>query len=219
MAKNFLGASLIAIGLLVGTAGAGLLAMWLLGGSPRAGASFLESDDYREKKEAVGVFLKEDDYRLMVEDIERNGEVFDWGWVETAAAPSGGGGQSDPARPENLGFSLRSYKTVSIPTVENFAGLLQPKTADTVRESFVQAMQAERLEVTDDKADLELAIAIVGYEKDSKFGRRAPFIGLELRLKETTSERNLVLLRSRAHGTTPTDAAFNYASALLKFLR
>lgn len=221
MGKNFLGASLLVMGLLAGTAGAVLLAIWLLGGSPRGDESFLDSNEYKDKDEVVDVFLKNDDYRLMVEDIKRNGEEFDWGWVKTAA-PSGGRRRSNPAKPQNLGFSLASFKTVSIPKVENFAGLVPPKTTDEVHDCFVQAMKAARLEVTDDAADLELAVAIVGYDKDPTFlhtGRLDPYIELELRLTKYGSSENLLLLRSRTSGTTPADAAFDYAGALVKFLR
>ena len=47
-----------------------------------AADTFVESDDYKDGEEIVNVFLKADDYRSMVEDIERNGEAFDWGWVK-----------------------------------------------------------------------------------------------------------------------------------------
>ncbi|MFP5285023.1 MAG: hypothetical protein ACLGI9_04730, partial [Thermoanaerobaculia bacterium] len=100
----------------------------LLAGTVQAADYFVDSDDYKEGEEIVNVFLKEEDYRLMVEDIERNGEAFDWGRVKTAAAaaapaaePEGKksllkrmkrGGGGNPAEPKELGFSLGSYKTV-----------------------------------------------------------------------------------------------------------
>lgn len=215
------------------------VSLCLVTGSARAAEYFNESDDYKDGEEIVNVFLKEDDYRLMVEDIERNGETFDWGWVKVAGAepPSaeepkkggvmgklrrGGGGRGNPAEPRNLGFSFSSYKTVSIPKVENFSGMIPPETPVKVRDSFVQAMQTLGLEVVDGAADLDLKVAIVDLKRDSTFiyvGRVDPFIELELRLKDVKTGENLILLRNQAHSTTPEDAAFNYASTLLKFLR
>ena len=140
--------------------GGGLLAMCLLAGNAHAADYFVDSDDYKEKEEIVDVFLKEADYRLMVEDIERNGEAFDWGWVKTAEAAAAepaektgglmgkmrrGGGRGNPAEPKNLGFSLSSYKTVSIPKVNNFSGMIPPETPDKIRASFVQAMETAGL--------------------------------------------------------------------------
>ena len=210
--------------------------MCLLAGSAHAAEYFVETDDYKEGEEIVNVFLKEPDYRLMVEDISRNGETFDWGWVKTADAQAAepsekkglmgkmrrGGGRGNPAEPKNLGFSLGSYKTVSIPKVSNFSGMIPPDTPDKIRASFVQAMETAGLKVTDGAGDLELEVAIVDYKQDSTnivIGRVDPFIELEMRLREKASGENLMLLRSQSHSNTPEDAAFNYASTLLKFLR
>ena len=42
--------------------------------------TFFESDDYREGEAGVvNVFLHDPEYRLMVEDLERNETAFDWG--------------------------------------------------------------------------------------------------------------------------------------------
>lgn len=212
----------------------------LLAQTAQAADYFVNSDDYRDGEEIVNVFLKEEDYHLMVEDIERNGEGFDWGWVKTAgsvvpaAQPSGkkglfkriklGGGGPNLAEPKELAFSLSSYKTVSVPKVENFSGLVPPGTQEKVQEYFVMAMKEAGLEVvSDDKAaDLELKVVIVDIKRDSTyvyFANIDPFIELELRLRDLETGENLILLRNQAHSNTPEDAALNYASSLLKFLR
>lgn len=199
---------------------------------------FVKSDDYQDGDEIVNVFLKEDDYRLMVEDIERNGEGFDWGWVKAAGAaateaqPSGrrgllkriklGGGS--PAEPKELGFNLGSYKTVFVPKVENFSGLVPAGTQEKVQEAFVMAMKEAGLEVVASAsgADLELKAAIVDIKRDSTyiyFANIDPFIELELRLTDLGTGEKLLLLRNQAHSRTPEDAALNYASSVLKFLR
>lgn len=224
-ARNTLGTALVA-------------ALLAAAGTPAwAGDYFIESDDYKDGEEIVNVFLKADDYRMMIEDIERNGETFDWGWVKTAesaAQPAAddkkglkrfrGRGGANPAEPKNLGFALSSYKTVSIPKVENHSGLIPPGVPDEVRESFAMAMKEAGLTVVDEgkKADLELKVAIVDYKSDSTyiyFANLDPFIELELRLRDVAAGENLILLRNQAHSSTPSSAALNYASTLLKFLR
>jgi len=212
----------------------------LLARTAQAGDFFVQSDDYKDGEEIVNVFLKEDDYRVMVEDIERNGEGFDWGWVKTAGAEAPeaeppakkgllkkikrGGRGGNPAEPKELGFSLGSYKTVYVPKVENFSGLIPPGTQDKVQESFVLAMKEAGLEVVSSEkgADLELKVAIVDIKRDSTyiyFANVDPFIELELRLKDLGTGEKLILLRNQAHSNTPEDASLNYASSLLKFLR
>ncbi len=211
----------------------------LLAGSAQAADFFIESDDYKDGEEIVNVFLKAEDYRLMVEDIERNGETFDWGWVKTpgaeaaAAEPAGkkgllkkfkGGRGGNPAEPKELGFSLGSYKTVFVSKVENFSGLIPPGTQDRVQESFVLAMKEAGLEVVESAAGaaLELKVAIVDIKRDSTyvyFANIDPFIELELRLKDLGTGEKLLLLRNQSHSNTPEDASLNYASSLLKFLR
>ena len=201
---------------------------------------FVNSDDYKDGEEIVNVFLKEDDYRLMVEDIERNGEGFDWGWVKVAGATpapaaeeqgkkkgllkklSRGGGGPDVSNPRQLGFDLSSYKTVSIPEVKNFSGVVPQHLPGEVRDAFVQAAQTLGLEVVKGKGDLELEVAIVDIKRDSTyiyFANVQPFIELEMRLRDAKTGENLMLLRNQAHSDTPADAAMNYASSLVKFLR
>lgn len=213
--------------------------LFLAATAGQAASYFVNSDDYKDGEEIVNVFLKEADYQMMVEDIERNGETFDWGWVKTADAPPAGEvpagakgkllgrfkrGGSNPAEPRNLGFALGSFKTVSIPKVENFSGLIPPGMQDNVHESFSLAMKEAGLEVVPEgqDADLELKVAIVDMKRDSTyiyFANIQPFIELELRLKDLKTGENLMLLRNQAHSNTPDDAAMNYASTLLKFLR
>lgn len=200
---------------------------------------FVNSDDYKDGEEIVNVFLKEADYRLMVEDIQRNGEEFDWGWVKVAGATvapaaedeskkkgllkkfSRGGGP-DVSNPRQLGFDLSSYKTVSIPEVKNFSGVVPQHLPGEVRDAFVQAAQTLGLEVVKGKGDLELEVAIVDIKRDSTyiyFANVQPFIELEMRLRDAKTGENLMLLRNQAHSDTPADAAMNYASSLVKFLR
>lgn len=208
-----------------------------------AGDTFLESDDYKDGEEIVDVFLKADDYRLMVEDIERNGNGFDWGWVKTVDVVASSApepvenkgrlgrlmtrlpkrGRSNPAKPGVLGFDLRSYKSVSL-SVQNFAGVVQPSMLDAIRDAFALAVEQLGLEVAKDgaPADLELGVAIVDLKRDSTyiyFASIDPFIELEARLRDTVRGENLILLRNQAHSKTPEDAALNYADTLVKFLR
>lgn len=201
--------------------------------------TFIESDDYTDGNEIVNVFLKEADYRLMVEDIERNAEAFDWGWVKTAAAPEAAPEQQktgklgrllrlprrgpNPAEPGALGFDLHTYKIVSV-SVQNFAGVVQPSTITAVREAFALAAGEMGLMVAPEgaQADLELGVAIVDLKRDTTyvyFANVDPFIELEVRLRDGRAGENLVLLRNQSHSTTPEDAALNYANALVKFLR
>jgi hypothetical protein len=218
------------------------LFLLLLASPLLAGDTFLDSDDYKDGEEVVNVFLKADEYRLMVEEFERNGEEFDWGWVKTAtsaaqpaAAPeekkgklgrlfgSSRKGGGNPARPGALGFDLRSYKSVSI-SVQNFAGLVTPATLAAVTDAFTLAMEQMGLSVVKDgsAADLSLGIAIVDIKRDRTYAYVAmidPFIELELQLRDNTKGENLLLLRNQAHSTTPEEAALRYADVLIKFLR
>lgn len=203
--------------------------------------TYADSDDFKERKEIVNVFLHEPEYRLMVEDIERNDEEFDWGWVKTAEAkppsapaqeekkgrfarllsylPKRGG--PDPATPGLLGFDLRSYGRVSL-SVQNFAGVVPEKTLDAVREAFTLALEQLGLVVVKDGAPLEMGVAIVDIKRDSTYAYVAtiePFIELEVRLRDPKTGENLVLLRNQAHSTSPEDAAVRYADILVKFLR
>jgi hypothetical protein len=181
-----------------------------------AGDTFIESDDYKEGEEIVGKFLKDDAYRKMAEEITRNGEEFDWGWVKA---------QGKPAKPKQLGFDFASYKTVAIPEVQNFAGIASGgELPGKVREAFVLAMKELGLEVAKEgqAADLELGLAIVDAKRDSTFiyfGNIQPFIEVELRLRVVSSGEDLVLLRNQSHSDDLENAAMRYADTLVKFLR
>lgn len=181
-----------------------------------AGDTFIESDDYKEGEEIVGKFLKDDAYRKMVEEITRNGEEFDWGWVKA---------QGKPAKPKQLGFDLASYETVVIPAVQNFAGISSAgELPGKVQETFGLAMKELGLEVVPEgqEADLELGLAIVDAKHDSTFiyfGNVKPFIEIELRLRVVSSGEELVLLRNQAHSDNLEKAALRYADTLVKFLR
>jgi hypothetical protein len=218
-----------------------LLILPLIASPLHAQDTYIDSDDYKDGEEIVNVFFHEPEYRLMVEDIERNDESFDWGWVKTAQAtaenppPTDGKkgrfsrllshlpkpGRMNPAEPGALGFDLHSYKTVSI-SVQSFAGLVKPATLDAVREAFTLAAQQLGLAVVKEGADLELGVAIVDIKRDSTYAYVAtiePFIELEMRLRDVHKGENLILIRNQAHSTTPEDAAFRYADVLIKFLR
>jgi hypothetical protein len=168
--------------------------LFLLSLSPRAALSddtFFESDEYQEEEAGVvDVFLREPEYRLMVEDLERNDTSFDWGWVRTVAfrpeppaaaraetAPadksirgrmkslirgrsSGRAMESEVLQP--LAFDLRQHRTVRIPEVQNFAGIARKGMLEDIREAFVEGAKALGLEVsTSGDPDMELAIALV----------------------------------------------------------
>jgi hypothetical protein len=203
----------------------------------RAADFFIDSDDYQDGEEVVNKFLKEEDYRRMIEDVTRGGATFDWGWVKTEGAapveePAGkksrfpklGGKKRGgvTAEPGALGFDLKSYGTVSV-NVQSFFGIVPKETLEKVRESFVLGLEQLGLKVTDDaKAPLELGIAIVDLKRESTyiyFGTIQPFIELEVRLRDTATGEPLLLLRNQAHSNDPEDAALNYASNVVNFLR
>ena len=69
--------------------------------------TFIESDEYTEDEEITNVFLQDDDYRIMIENLERNGQDFDWGWALT---PGWQGADAEPAeepQEEKKGFFRR----------------------------------------------------------------------------------------------------------------
>ena len=205
---------------------------------------FLESDDYRDGEEVVGKFLVDSDYAIMVEEIERNGQSFDWGWVKTpgyseqvaepiAATPvrkrtlltrkprSGGRTIQEPRQ---LAFDLKSYKSVYVAPVGVFFGLKDPVLTESTRESFKQAMDTLGLKPVEsaEAADLELGLAIVDLKAERTYAYVAmidPFIELELKLVDRATGERLVLLRNQAHSGTPTDAARRFATLLVGFLQ
>jgi hypothetical protein len=212
----------------------------------RADDYFIQSDDYKEGEEIVGKFLQDADYAIMIEEITRNGDEFDWGWVKTpgwvppgappppedpAAKKKGGmfkrGGKGSGPKtvraPKELGFDLKSYKTVYIPPVQNFYGLKEKSLSEQARESFGLAMEALGLTVVQNasKADLELGLAIVDAKNEGTFAvvaRIDPFIEIELRLRDLKSGENLVLLRNQAHSNSSAEAATRFATVFAHFM-
>lgn len=195
----------------------------LLAGGPASFAAdvFIESDDYREGEEITGVFLTDEHYRVMVEDLERRSQDFDWGWVLTA------GGSPDRAhkkKVKDLGFSISDYGTVRVPEVENFAGIVRDEELEEIRDAFVLAAEQLGLEVvgTGGAADLELAVAIVDVNREGGgFGifKIDPFIEMEVRLRDLGADRDLILIRHQKHSEEPEGSALETANMLVQFLR
>jgi len=219
-------------------------AIWLVHPSLSRGEdSFLDSDEYEEREAVAGVFLQEDHYRVMVEDIERNDTEFDWGWVLTPGFQEAGPppedtrhkalrwlprrkGQKLVQQPHELAFDLRSYRTIHIPEVQNFAGIIKADLLAEIRGSFIEGASMFGLEVVDSRegADLELELATLDQMREQANVpvyniQIKPFILLELRLTDIAASQELVLLRNRKHGNTVADAALNFADDFVKFLR
>lgn len=224
------------------TLAAALACGLLLSSAAPAGADlFVESDDYKDGEEIVDVFLTADEYSKMVDDFERKGQSFDWGWALTpkweAAAnqePSeqpkkkrffrrGGGGPKPESEPEVLAFDLSDYSTVLVPEIENFSGIMKDDELESVRQSFELAVKQMGLEpVRSGSADLELKAVVVDINREGGgFGliQIDPFIEIELRLRDLTQGRDLLLIRNQEHGDTPDSAALEFASQLAQFLR
>ncbi len=210
---------------------------------PARAELYIHSDDYKDGEEITGVFFGDAEYSKMVDDFERNGQQFDWGWALTpdwqeaaSRADSAKGkkkkgllgrfksrGPEPEQEPKELGFDLGDYKTVRVPKVENFAGIMKDDELASIRESLKLAMKQLGLEAVDSgPADLELSAAIVDLNREGGgFGliQVDPFIELEVRLRDLKNDRDLLLLRNQKHGDTPTDAALEYASQIAIFLR
>lgn len=178
---------------------------------------YSDTDDYKEGEEIVDVFLGRAEYSIMVEDIERNGEELDWGWVLTSA------GDRPVQEPKDLAFNLADYSTVRVPEVENFAGIMKDDELEGVREALELAAKQLGLEaVRSGDADLELKAVVVDLSRKNRgFGpiKIDPYIEMEIRLRDLREGRDLLLLRNQEHADTPEDAALEYASQVAKFLR
>lgn len=195
----------------------------LLGAAPAAFAAdtFVESDDYKEGEEITGVFLTDEDYTVMVEDLERRGQSFDWGWVAT---PGGSRDKAPKKEPNQLGFAISDYATIRIPEVQNFAGIMKDEELAEVRDAFVLAAEQLGLEVvgTEGEADLELAVGIVDVNREGGgFGifKVDPFIEMELRLRDLSAGQDLMLLRHQKHADEAEGSALETANMLVQFLR
>ena len=199
--------------------------------------TFLQSDDFKDGEEVVNVFLKEDEYAIMVEDFARNGQEFDWAWALTPgwAAPAAAteqprgrfGRRSGPKleqNPKQLGFALSDYKTAYVPAVQNFAGIVRPEELAQVHEALVSAVKEMGLTPVSnaDGADLVLETALVDVGREGggfAYVQVDPFIELEVRLKERASDRTLFLARQQKHAPDAFDASLTLASQLALVLR
>ena len=203
--------------------------------------TFLQSDDFKEGEEVVNVFLKEDDYAIMVEEWMRNGQEFDWawaltpGWAAPAAAPaeSGGGlrgrlrGRSGPKldpRPKQLGFAISDFKTAYVAPVANHAGIVKPEELAQVHDALVQAIGEMGLAPAEsaEAADLVLESALVEVNREGGgFGliQIQPYIEMELRLRDRAGDRDLFLARTQKHAPSAFDAALTLASQVVLVLR
>jgi hypothetical protein len=205
----------------------------------RAADAFTDSDDYKDGEEIKNVFLHDAEYRIMVEDFERNGQEFDWGWALTPgwqgaeAAPEpqpkrrfgkGGGGSKLVQEPKQLGFDIKEYSTLSIAEVKNFSGLMSPDELASIRQAFVLGFEQLGLQVVaaGAPADLELSLGLVDVNREGGgFGwvQVDPFIEIELRLHDTANDRDLLLIRNQEHGDDPEKAALQYANQVVIFFR
>jgi hypothetical protein len=200
--------SLAVVSLLATVAEAGLLR--------RGPQTFLDSDDYRDGEEVVGVLLGDDEYALMIEGIEFRGIEFDWTWYKADYAK--------PRKPTRLLFRAADYGTVRVAPVTNHSPAVAPGVEEEVRELFVHAMERLGLRVAADgeEAALELDVAIVDYKADSTYifvGNVDPFIELEVRLRETATGEPLLLVRNQDHNSTPVLGAADTAGALIRVLQ
>jgi hypothetical protein len=182
---------------------------------------YTDSDDFKEGEEITGVFLTEEHYRVMVEDLERRGQGFDWGWVLT---PGGSTAQAPKKKVRELGFAVSDYGTIRIPAVKNFAGIVRDEELAEIRDAFVLAAEQLGWEVagTEGAADLELAVAIVDVNREGGgFGifKIDPFIEMEIRLRDLGTDRDLMLLRHQKHSKSPEGSALETANMLVQFLR
>ncbi len=175
---------------------------------------FIQSDDYKDGDEVVGKFLGDADYRLMVDDVERHDQEFDWVYIQA---------EGKATKPKALKFQL-SGKKVYIPEAQNFAGLIAKELVPAVGENFGEAFKILGAEVVTEAAgaDYELGIAIVDAKNESTFvyfGNVQPFVELEIRLKDTASGQSVLLIRNQAHSNNVDSAVLKFADEISKFLK
>lgn len=178
--------------------------------------TFLDSDDYKDGEEIVGVFLTDEEYGRMLEDVEFRGVDFDWVWYKAD--------YRKPRKPTELLFRAADYGTVRVLPVKNHSAAIAPGLEEEVRELFVHAMERLGLEVVGEgeEAGLELGVAIVDYKADRTYiyvGMVDPFIELEIRLRDTATGEALVLVRNQDHGSTPAQGAADSAGSLIRLLQ
>ncbi|MGE0641164.1 MAG: hypothetical protein AB7G12_02300 [Thermoanaerobaculia bacterium] len=181
-----------------------------------ASDSFLKSDDYKDGEEVVKVFLMDDDYARMIDDVERNDVDFDWAWVKTP-----NGKMKDKVK--QLGFDLSGARTISIPQVRKFAkGMVPAAVLTAVRDNLAQGFSEMGLETVASGGDLTFEAVLVDYKKDSTqvlFAMIQPFIELEGRLTDNRSKDVWLVVRDQVHGDDAETAAFNFADNLTRFLK
>lgn len=204
------------VGLLWATLWSALLPPAASAALRRGPDSFLDSGDYRDGEEVVGVFLGDDEYARMIEGVEYRGVEFDWSWYQAEYAK--------PRRPTRLTFRVADYGTVRVLPVVNHAPAIAPGLEEEVRPLFVQAMERLGLRVVEDgeQAALELGVAIVDYKADSTYifvANVDPFIELEVRLRDLSTGEPLVLIRNQDHNSTPVLGAGDTAAALMRVLQ
>lgn len=181
--------------------------------APMWADKFIKSDTYKEGDEAIGKFLVDAEYQLMVDEVERNDEEFDWVWVSA----------DKPNKPKNLNFSLQGKK-VFIPDVQNFAGLAAKNLPPLIAENIGEAFKYAGAEIVADAAaaDYELGMAIVDTDTGGGWapyvGRIEPSVEIELRLKEKGGA-NLLLIRHQEHASDGENAVLEFADELSKFLK
>ncbi len=187
-----------------------------LASAPLAAGTYLKSSDYKDGEEVVKVFLQDEDYAKMIDDVERNDTDFDWLWVKTPD-----GKMKDKVKA--LGFDIHSAKTVSIPEVRKFAkGMVPDDILKAVRDSLSEAFKTLGIETVKSGGDLSFEAVLVDYKKDSTYAVLAmvkPFVEIEARLKDNRSGDTLMLIREQEHGDDPAGAAFNFADELVRFLQ
>ena len=93
-----------------------------------------------------------------------------------------------------------------------------------VRQAFVAGFEQLGLQVVaaGAPADLTLGIAMVDLDREGGgfgFIEVDPFLELELRLRDTAKDQDLMLIRHQKHGDELEEAALQYANELVIFLR
>lgn len=188
----------------------------LLVAAPMAAGTFLKSSDYKDGEEVVKVFLMDEDYAKMIDDVERNDVDFDWAWVKTADGKMKG-------EPKKLGFDISGAKTVAIPEVKKFhKGMVPAEVLGAVRDSLSQAFKELGIETVATGGDLTFEAVLVDYKKDgtfTPFGNIQPFVEIEARLKDNRSGETWMLIRDQSHGDGAEGGAFNFADNVIRFLQ
>lgn len=175
---------------------------------------FIKSDDYKDGEEVVGKFLVDADYQLMVDDVERAGQEFDWVYIQA---------EGKPTKPKKLKFELQGKK-IFIPEVQNHAGLVARDLVGPTHGYFGEAFVSLGAQLVTDPAtaDYELGLALVDTKRDSTFvvfANVQPFVEIELRLRDNASGQNVLLIRNQAHSNDVDSAVLKFADEVSKFLK